>query len=245
MGYDHELDGIILYSTCPFDYCITDGISFRVEDSNAQCNHNRSGLLCGECPEGLSLLLGSTHCEKCSNSYLALLLFFAAAGLILVAFLLLLNLTVAVGTINGLVFYANIVEANETLFFPLASNAYLDLLKVFIAWINLDFRIKSCFCDGMDVYAKTWLQYVFPLYIWALIGLVFAVAHFSPRVSKYLGSNPVAVLATLILLPTPISFAPSSKHSPQQSSTIHWVSPSLCGCRTVTFPFLMLVMDVT
>ncbi len=72
VGYDQELDGIILYSTCPFDYCITDDMSFRVEDSNSQCNHNRVGLLCGECPEGLSLLLGSTRCEKCSNSYLAL-----------------------------------------------------------------------------------------------------------------------------------------------------------------------------
>ncbi len=49
--------------------------------------------------------------------YLALLFFFAAAGVLLVAFLLLLNLTVAAGTINGLIFYANIVAANEALIF--------------------------------------------------------------------------------------------------------------------------------
>ncbi len=106
----------------------------------------------------------------------------------------------AVGTINGLVFYVKIVAGNETLFFPSESNGYLDFLHVVIAWINLDFGIESCFYDGMDAYAKTWLQYVFPLYIWALIGLVFLVAHFSSRASKILGSNPVAVLATLLLL---------------------------------------------
>ncbi len=228
-----ESVGIILYSSCPFDYCITGNISFRVlNESDAQCNHNRSGLLCGECSEKSSLYLGSTQCscEKCSNSYLALLLFFAAAGLILVAFLLLLNLTVADGTINGLVFYANIVAANETLFFPSDSNTYLDLLKVFIAWINLDFGIESCFYDGMDAYAKTWLQYVFPLYIWALIGLVFVVAHFSPRASKMLGSNPVAVLATLLLLSyakvlrTIIeSFSSATLDYPQGESRLVWL----------------------
>ncbi len=200
VGYNDKTGGIILYSSCPFDYCITETISFNVEDSDAQCNHDRSGLLCGECSEGLSLLLGSSSCEKCSDDYLALLLFFAAAGVILVAFLLLLNLTVAIGTINGLIFYANIVAANEALVFPSNSNTYLDILKVFIAWINLDFGIKSCLYDGMDQYAKTWLQYAFPLYIWVLIGLVFLVSRFSARVARIFGKNPVAVLATLILL---------------------------------------------
>ncbi len=200
VGYDQELEGLILYSSCPFDYCITDEISFKVEDSDVQCNNNREGILCGQCSDGLSIVLGSSRCERCSDSYLALLLFFATAGVILVAFLLLLNLTVAAGTINGLIFYANIVAANEALIFPSNSSTYLDILRVFIAWINLDFGIESCFSDGMDEYALTWLQYAFPLYLWILVGLVFIVSHFSSRVSRILGSNPVTVLATLILL---------------------------------------------
>ncbi len=132
--------------------------------------------------------------------YLAFLFFFAAAGVLLVAFLLLLNLTVAVGTINGLIFYANIVAANEALIFPSNSNTYLDILRVFIAWINLDFGIESCFYDGMDTYVLVWLQYAFPLYLWVLIGLVFVGSHFLAKGSRILGSNPVAIFATLILL---------------------------------------------
>ena len=50
------------------------------------------------------------------------------------------------------------------------------------------------------LYTKTWLQFVFPVYIWLLVGLVILVSHFSHRFANLLGNNPVSVLATLILL---------------------------------------------
>ena len=49
-------------------------------------------------------------------------------------------------------------------------------------------------------YSKTWLQFVFPVYIWVLVGLMILVSHFSHRFANLLGNNPVSVLATLILL---------------------------------------------
>ena len=52
----------------------------------------------------------------------------------------------------------------------------------------------------MDAYVKTWLQFVFPIYIWGVIVLIMFISAHSPRVSRMLGSNPVAVLATLFLL---------------------------------------------
>ncbi len=200
VGYDSESQGLILHPNCPFEYCISSPVSFKVEDSNVQCNHNRMGLLCGSCPNELSLLLGSSQCDRCSNGYLGLLLFFILAGLLLVAFLLICKLTVAIGSINGLVFYANVVAANRATFFPQQSNGYVDFLNVFIAWINLDFGIETCFYDGMDAYAKTWLQFVFPIYIWGIIGLLILIGKFVPRLSRLFGTNPVAVLATLVLL---------------------------------------------
>ena len=65
---------------------------------------------------------------------------------------------------------------------------------------SIDFGIETCFYDGMDAYTKTWLQFVFPVYIWLLVGLVILVSRFSRRFAKLLGDSPVAVLATLILL---------------------------------------------
>ena len=101
--------------------------------------------MCGRCRDGLSLALGSNNCIPCSElSYLALIIPFAAAGFGLVALLMVLNLTVSIGTINGLIFYASIVKMGEQreIFFP---NGSIPVLSQFIAWLNLDLGIETCF----------------------------------------------------------------------------------------------------
>ena len=205
VGYNNKSEGVILHPHCPFDYCISEEIYLAVADSDKQCNYNRSGLLCGRCSDNLSLAFGSSHCLKCSNSYLSLLIAFAFAGIALVLLLLILRLTVVAGTINGLIFYANVVAVNSAIFFqPQTTNVPTALiakvLTVFIAWLNLDLGIKVCFYNGMDTNVKTWLQFAFPLYVWALVGMITVGSHYSGRVAKLFGSNPVAVLATLFLL---------------------------------------------
>ena len=196
VGYD-ESHGLILHPQCPFDNCVSHAVNFSLKDTDMQCAYNRSGLLCGACKNEYSLVLGTSHCKLCTNYCLYLLIPFAVMGVALVFLLLVCKLTVATGTLSGLVFYANIVGANHTMFLPVEST---DTLSVFIAWINLDFGIETCFYDGMDAYSKTWLQFVFPVYIWVLVGVMILVSHFSKRFANLLGSNPVSVLATLILL---------------------------------------------
>ena len=129
--------------------------------------------------------------------YLALLIPFSVAEIALLVVLFLLRFTISYGTLNGLIFYANIVQVNRTIFFPSRDT---NILTVFIAWLNLDLGIETCFYDGMDAYGKTWLQFVFPFYIWALLGLIIVISSRSRRVTKFLGSNPIAVLATLFLI---------------------------------------------
>ena len=103
---------------------------------------------------------------QCSNTYIVVLVVFVIAGIVLVVLLLFCKLTVAMGTINGLIFYANVVAVNQSVFFPSGdTNAVLDILRAFIAWLNLDLGIETCFYDGMDAYARTWLQFIFPVYI--------------------------------------------------------------------------------
>lgn len=129
----------------------------------------------------------------------------ALAGMTLVAFLIILNLTVSVGSISGLIFYANIVRANNAIFFPPGvSNSSLDkfssFLSTFIAWLNLDLGIEACLYDGLTAYVKTWLQFLFPLYIWLLVTVIIIASHYSTRASRLSGNNAVQVLATLFLL---------------------------------------------
>ena len=189
--------GLILGMLCPSEYCKTGAVHISLDNPDVQCDHHRSGLLCGACATNHSLMLGSSRCQVCSNTYLALLLLFAAAGIALVTFLTFLRLTIATGSLNCIILYANIVQVNRKLFLPINTR---NVLTVFIAWMNLDLGFETCFCDGLDAYAQTWLQFAFPFYVWLLIGLVILVSRHSIMMSKLIGHNPVAVLATLLLL---------------------------------------------
>ena len=184
-------------SNCPYNFCTMKEISITLNDSDSQCTFNHSGTLCGGCRSGLSLVLGSNTCLKCRNTYLALLLVFPVAGIALVFFIKVLDLTVPQGTLNGLIFYVNVVKANERL---LLTNEYTTPLTLFIAWLNLDLGIETCFFNGLTAYVKTWLQFVFPLYVWSIAGLIIILAKYSDRVAKMMGNNSVPVLATLFLL---------------------------------------------
>ena len=189
--------GLILGNSCPAEYCKKGDINVTIDNPDVQCDLNRSGLLCGACAANYSLMLGSSHCQFCPNTYLALLLPFAAAGMALVVFLTCLRLTVATGTMNSVILYTNILQVNKIIFFP---NNTRNLLTVYVAWLNLDLGFQTCFYDGLDAYALTWLQFAFPLYVWFIIGLIIFISRYSITVSKIIGSNPIAVLATLLLM---------------------------------------------
>ena len=184
-------------SNCPYNYCNREEINVTLEDPDSQCNFNHSGTLCGGCQPGLSLALGTNQCLHCPNTHLALLLPFALTGAVLVCFIKVIDLTISQGTLNGLVFYANVVKANEYLLY---NEKQTNPLAVFIAWLNLDLGIETCFFNGLTAYGKTWLQFVFPLYIWSIAGLIIILAKYSDRVAKVMGNNSVPVLATLFLL---------------------------------------------
>ena len=197
IGYYNPLNCIIAHSGCPFDYCVSSSATFSLNESDLQCNYNRSGILCGKCKPGLSLMLGSNKCYQCSNDWLALIPVFAISSVLLVVLLIALNLTVSVGSINGLLFYANVVKLNESAFFPRGD---VPVISQFIAWLNLDWGIETCFYNGLDSYWKVMLQFVFPIYLWFLVIVIIAACRYSFKVSRLCGHNTVPVLATLILM---------------------------------------------
>ena len=197
-----DQSGVIVHNHCPFDYCIsTDGVAqpLSLLYPDEQCAFNRSGILCGACQTNFSHVLGTSKCKQCTTPWVALIVpFIALAGVILVMGLMLLNLTVSVGTTNGLIFYANILRTNHGVYFPhQASNSFLS---VFIAWLNLDLGIETCLYSGLNAYTKTWLQFLFPLYIWIIVTAIIVASHYSTRVSRLFGNNAIQVLATLFLL---------------------------------------------
>ena len=204
ISYDNS-SGYLVYLNCPYDYCKPlNSTSVNLNQQNgadAQCAFNRSSLLCGSCEPGLSLSLGSSLCLSCPIHWPALLtsITIAAilAGIALVTLLLTLNMTVAVGTLNGLLLYVNILSANRSILLPFQEQNYITVI---ISWLNLELGIDTCYFEGMDTYAKTWIQLVFPFYIMFIVALVIIISSYSSKFSKVIGKkDPVATLATLIL----------------------------------------------
>ena len=196
----------LIYPHCPLDYCVSPSKYTKINlnllnGSDMQCANHRSGLLCGVCQPGFSLSLGSSRCIFCPEYWPVLFVLIVAMafllGIVLVTVLLALNLTVAVGTLNGIVFYANILAANSSTF----SLSQQTFSFVIVSWLNMKFGIDTCFVKGMSAFTKTWIRLIFPVYVILLVIIVILISRFSMRFSALIGKkNPVATLATLILL---------------------------------------------
>ena len=204
---DTDKPGYVVHPNCPYDYCQPQTVNVSINlnlpnGADTQCAFNRTGILCGACQQHLSLSLGSSRCLPCPRYwravFAAILIAATLAGILLVIALLSLNMTVAVGLINGFIFYTNIVAANSAIFFPSSEPSFPT---VFVAWLNLDLGIDVCFFDGLDTYTKTWLQLIFPFYIISLVVIIIKISEHSPRFVRLIGKrDPIATLATLILL---------------------------------------------
>ena len=178
IGYSQK-NQLGVVSQCPFDFC-SDNKYISIHASYSQCNFNRSKVLCGKCKENLSMVFGTSQCAECSDYYLFLVLPFAIMGVALVVLLFILNLTVISGTLNGAIFFANIFRINSSIFIPaIYTTGYIQFITIPIAWLNLDFGIEMCFYNGMDSIAKSWLQFVFPIYILSLVSVIILVGRYS------------------------------------------------------------------
>ena len=122
---DTNLTGYLVYPNCPFDYClsISPPLNFTsISQMELMLSVPSTDHLC--CVDLVdlvlaSLLVASSCCLPCPSYWPALLIAITIAailaGIVLVTLLLVLNMTVAVGTLNGLIFYANVVYANKSI----------------------------------------------------------------------------------------------------------------------------------
>ena len=221
-----------------------------------QCAYNRTGILCGTCAPGFSVSLSSSRCVACPSYWRGLLIVyivvFIIAGICLVALLLVLNLTVAVGTFNAIIFYANVIAiARSSLF-----TSDINFASVFISWLNLDVGFDYCFFDGMDTYTKTWFELLFPAYIFLLVISVIKLSYHFTAFGRLIGrKDPVATLATLILLSYTkllnvviIVFSSATLKYPDGSSKTLWLPDAtieyLRGKHFVLFCVAVLILLV-
>ena len=187
-----------LISSCPMDYCLPHSSDINLLYSDLQCQFKRAGILCSQCRHHLSMVFGSSRCMECTYVHVFITIIVIVAGIVLVTLLYLLNLTVTNGNINGIIFYANVVSINDSVF--LANVNVLKPLKVFMSFANLDLGIETCFYNGMDSYAKMWLQLFFPFYLIIIAASFIIASRYSYRILRLTYTRSLPVLATLFLL---------------------------------------------
>ena len=240
---------------CPLQYCLPQSSQLNFSTPNSQCQFKRSGRLCGCCQQGLSTVFGYYHCQHCSNVYLFLIIPIAVAGLVLVLLLFILNLTVTDGDINGFILYVNIISINNHVFFPQYSNS-INIFYAFISLANLDLGIPMCFYNGMDDYAKMWLQLAFPAYLVLIATLLIIASRHSTKVQRITACRALPVLATLFLLSytkilrivsSVLFYYSTITHLPSGHTTLVWAVDAnvpLFGLKYTTLFVVCLILFV-
>ena len=244
---------------CPTTYCNSSS-SLNVTIRNTSlCLNNRAGVLCGKCQPGYSITLGPHMCMVCSNYWLFTIMLYLGGGLLGVLLMFVLKLTLHLGTIGGLIFYANIFAVTylvptQTFLIPFTEPIFL---------LNLDQSFPSCFFNGMTMSIKMGLQYAYAFYLWLIVFVVLLIARCSFQATKFLVQSSVQVLMTLIhlsfsrMLITDIEVFSSSTIITEDSKYLVWIADGsvpfgksighivlLCGATLIAalviFPYLLL-----
>ena len=211
---------------CQEGRCQTTNLILSQSNISNICVTGREGRFCGACASNYSLTLGPLNCvendKACSASTTVwLVLVFIFTGILIFSFVAFFNLTVAEGTINGVLFYANCVHAN--LDSSIFNSSHPSFSNIFISWLNLDFGFEVCFYAGMTAYQKIWLEFGFLLYLLLLGVMIVCLSRRFVWFTRLAGHNVVPVLATVAMLAYPklirlfIATLTCNKHSSSKS----------------------------
>ncbi len=182
---------ILIDEYCPPNYCVQEMQSFTLNSNltHTSCVGNRSGVLCGECRDGFSVVFGSDRCySKCTDLYLLTIPVYILAGII-----------------NGVIFYANLLglvmnQMTGNYNGSHSMKIVFDIVRLVISILNLDLGFPLCFYEGMTPAAKVGFQFLFPVYLWCMVVFLIVISRYSIKVSNLIATSSVQVLSTLFYL---------------------------------------------
>ena len=150
----------------------------------------------------LSVVFGSTECKQCSNWWLWTLVLYAIVGPLLIKLLYALRLTLTTGTLNGIIFYAQMANCGITdlLSLKLYQDPYSKFCRIFLSTLNLNLGFPLCFYDGMTELWKAGLSLLFPLYLLTIVVVLIILSRFSLRLSNRIAHSSVQILVTVVHL---------------------------------------------
>ena len=219
---------------CPTSYCKPGITEVNMIENDSLCQHHRTGVLCGECEDGYSLLLGPDECHNCnSNLWLLMIMVFAVAGVVLVIVLFCLRMTISNQLLGGIIFYVNMTEVSLRTV-VLHQHTYGFILNVIFSLLNLELGFSVCLYNGLNALIKTALQFIFPVYLWLIVLILVIISKHSSSVANLTVHSSIQVMATLFylsfakLLLTVIDiFIPVNVHTPHGEFTVWYVDGNI------------------
>ena len=172
------------------------------------CYGSRTGDACGECISNYSVVFGSTECKDCSSYFWPFtIILYIIIGPLLVLLLYTLKLTLTTGTLNGIIFYAQIANIGIMHYLNIPCNECakkviypIRLVSVFISWLNLNLGFSLCFYNGMTEIWKAGLSLLFPVYLILIVGLLIILSRYSVKISNRFSRSSIQVLVTIVHL---------------------------------------------
>ena len=185
---------------CPTGYCKPGITEVNMTKQDSLCQHHRTGVLCGGCENGYSLVLGPDECQICnSNLWLLMVLVFAVSGIVLVIVLFCLRMTISNQLLGGIIFCVNMTEVSLRTV-VLHQHTYGFILNIIFSLLNLELGFSVCLYNGLNALIKTALQFIFPVYLWIIVLMLVIISKRSGFFANLTIHSSIQVLATLFFL---------------------------------------------
>ena len=216
MGRRSVSNDFVITSNCPLGFCkrIDHLASFKFDkhsdkyavvsllsDVTELCRKHRVGPMCENCEPGYSVVFGSDKCEKCSNNWISLVIVYFVVGPLLLYVIYFFDLTLATGTLNGVIFFGQVSQAGLIQSMVLfCDNQQQPYLISFLSLLNMNAPLSTCFYDGMDEIWKTGLRFFFPVYLLSIVGVIILLCKCSSWLSKKFSRHSTQILVTIMHL---------------------------------------------
>lgn len=181
----------LVISTCHLQYCEDGNKAFKPPYYDMQCRNltYRSGVLCGGCLPGYSVVLGTRECRQCTNLSLLLIPLFGILGILLFVVIAFLEVTVEKGWMYSILFYSNIITLSPL---SLSEGWHFILIPPYLLSFELGMRV--CLYDGMANIDRVFLKLLFPFYLFILM---IVVTLLSKKINISRHYSPVKTFVTL------------------------------------------------
>jgi predicted outer membrane repeat protein len=187
----------LLCGYCPDRYCFRKqernrihflpSRAFKVDLDRLVCEHRRTGVLCGKCRDGYSVLYHSSSliCYKSSKCNVGWILYLVSEILpltLMFIFVLIFNINFLSGELNGFIFFAQVfdlfsITGNGFIWFPGIAFRALITIRAIYRFLNFDFFSANnlSFCLWQGATSLDMIAFKFVTVMYALLLIVVTI----------------------------------------------------------------------